>query len=183
MKQHGRIGVFLLPLIVFAGLVVLFIAGVNNSERRNELPSPLIGKTIPDFALPDLLATDTTVRSDDIRGRYTLINVWASWCFACRQEHDFLLSLAASGEVQVFGLNWRDTRPAATRWLNELGNPYGTIAFDGDGRTGIDFGVYGAPESFLVDPEGRIVAKHIGPLDAAIWANDMRPLLTAGSGS
>ncbi|MEL7537901.1 MAG: DsbE family thiol:disulfide interchange protein [Pseudomonadota bacterium] len=183
MSGSRRVGIFLLPLGVFAGLVVLFVAGVNNSETRSELPSPLIGKSMPAFELPSLLERDVTISSEAFRGEYLLVNVWASWCFACRQEHDFLLSLARRGEIRILGLNWRDTEPAAKNWLNELGDPYDVIVFDGEGRTGIDFGVYGAPESFLVDPNGQIVAKHIGPLDAALWQQNMQPFLTQRDGS
>ena len=183
MSALRRVGLFVLPLAVFAALVLLFGAGVSNSERRSELPSPLIGKSMPAFTLPTLRDTAEIVDSESFKGEYLLVNVWASWCFACRQEHDFLLSLAASEEIRILGLNWRDTRPAAKNWLNELGDPYDIIVFDGEGRAGIDFGVYGAPESFLVDPTGRIVAKHIGPLDAALWQETMRPLLAAGEGT
>ncbi|MEM8983910.1 MAG: DsbE family thiol:disulfide interchange protein [Pseudomonadota bacterium] len=172
-----RLIIAVLPLAVFAGLVTLFIAGVENSERRSELPSPLIGKSLPAFELPELRNPTTTINSDQLTGDYLLVNVWASWCFACRQEHDFLLSLAERDEIRIVGLNWRDTRPAALKWLGDLGDPYAEILFDGDGRAGIDFGVYGAPETFLIAPNGDIVAKHIGPLNEALWQDKLAPLI------
>lgn len=171
---------FALPLVVFVGLVATFVSSINNSDRIKELPSPLIGKSMPAFELPELLDTSQAVRSADLAGEYLLVNVWASWCFACRQEHDFLLSLADRGDIRIVGLNWRDTLPAARQWLRDLGNPYAVIPFDSEGRAGIDFGVYAAPESFLIDPSGQIVAKHIGPLSEALWAEKMQPFINKG---
>ncbi|MEM1261547.1 MAG: DsbE family thiol:disulfide interchange protein [Pseudomonadota bacterium] len=172
-----RLIIAVLPLALFAGLVALFIAGVENSDRRSELPSPLIGQSLPTFELPELRDPTRTISSAALTGDYVLVNVWASWCFACRQEHDFLLSLAAREEIRIVGLNWRDTRPAALKWLGDLGDPYAEIPFDGDGRAGIDFGVYGAPETFLIAPNGEIVAKHIGPLNEVLWQEKLAPLI------
>jgi cytochrome c biogenesis protein CcmG/thiol:disulfide interchange protein DsbE len=112
-----------------------------------------------------------------------LVNVWATWCGGCRQEHGFLMQLARSGAIPIYGINWRDNRPEALRWLEQLGDPYEFSAFDADGRVGIDWGVYGAPETFLVSPEGIVLHKHLGPLNAAIWQEDFVPLIEAGGPS
>jgi cytochrome c biogenesis protein CcmG/thiol:disulfide interchange protein DsbE len=108
-----------------------------------------------------------------------LLNVWATWCPGCRQEHDFLLQLAREAVLPIYGLNWRDNRPEATRWLEVLGNPYVASAFDEEGRVGIDWGVYGAPETFLIDANGIVVHKHIAPLTREIWERDFVPLISA----
>lgn len=166
---------FLLPMVLFAGLLVVFAVGLTKDPSR--LPSPLIGKTAPVFALPSVEEPARKITSDEFKGRYYLVNVWASWCFACRDEHDFLLDLAARKEIPIVGLNWRDPRPDALRWLGELGNPYSANAHDLDGRIGIEFGVYGAPETFLIDPVGNVLAKHVSPMTEDIWQKQFKPLM------
>ena len=166
---------FALPSIGLAVLLAVFAVGLQRDPTK--LPSPLLGSPLPQFDLPDLVREGERVRSGDLAGRYSLINVWASWCFACREEHDFLLSLSTGNVIPVYGLNWRDDRRRALKWLADLGDPYVASAFDADGRAGIDFGVYGAPETFLVNPGGRIVHKHIGPLTPEIWREDFLPLI------
>ena len=151
-----------LPLTIFPALVVLFYIGLSLNPR--EVPSPLIGKPAPDFELP-LLLQQGSVSEQDLKGRITLVNVWASWCFACRQEHEVVKYLASQG-VRIIGLNYKDERDDARQWLQRLGNPYQKIAVDIEGRSAIDWGVYGAPETFLVDEQGIIRHKVIGPLSS-----------------
>lgn len=149
-----------MPLIAFAVLVVLLAIGLTLNPRL--VPSPLIGKPAPEFELP-LLLKDGSFSNKDLIGHVTLVNVWASWCFACRQEHEAVKHLSRNG-VRIIGLNYKDEANDAKQWLAKLGNPYQSIAVDYDGRTGIDWGVYGAPETFLIDQQGIIRHKVIGPL-------------------
>jgi cytochrome c biogenesis protein CcmG/thiol:disulfide interchange protein DsbE len=164
---------FLIPIAVFALLLVLFMVGLGLDPEK--VPSPLIGKRAPAFEL-DTVAGEADISEKTFeRHRVSLFNVWASWCVACRQEHNFLMALARSGTIPIYGLNWRDERPAALRWLRDLGNPYTANAFDGDGRVGIDWGVYGAPETFLLDQEGRVIYKHVSPLTPQVWREEFEP--------
>ena len=149
-----------MPLIIFLALVVLFYIGLSLNPR--EVPSPLIDKPAPSFELP-LLLQEGSVTEQDFKGKVTLVNVWASWCFACRQEHEVVKYLASQG-IRVIGLNYKDKGEDAKQWLQRLGNPYQMIAVDIEGRSAIDWGVYGAPETFLVDEQGIIRHKVIGPL-------------------
>lgn len=149
-----------MPLIVFATLVVFLAIGLTLNPRL--VPSPLIGKAAPVFELP-LLLQQGSFSDKDLIGHVTLVNVWASWCFACRQEHEVVKQLSRNG-VRIIGLNYKDEAADAKAWLKKLGNPYQAIAVDYDGRTAIDWGVYGAPETFLVDQQGIIRHKVIGPL-------------------
>ena len=171
---------FLVPIVAFLILVVVLAIGLTKDPTV--LPSPLLEQPAPQFALPSLRDPQRMVGSADYAGQVALINVWATWCPGCRQEHDFLLELAAEGIVPIYGLNWRDNRADALRWLDALGDPYVASAFDRDGRVGIDWGVYGAPETFLVDPQGTVVYKHLGPLDEAIWQREFVARMTPPSG-
>ena len=171
---------YLLPLIVFAILIPVFIIGLGRNP--NELPSPFIGKPAPQFELPTLRDPARSIGTAGFVGETVLVNVWATWCVGCRQEHEFLLSLAESGAIPIYGINWRDTRNEAIRWLDQLGDPYVASADDGDGRVGIDWGVYGAPETFLVGADGTVLHKHLGPLSPPVWKRDFVPLI-AGSES
>jgi len=166
---------FLLPLFAFLLLVGMFVIGLTKDPSR--IPSPLLGNPAPEYALPSLQDPDVLVGSADFAGQVALVNIWATWCPGCRQEHGFLMELAAENAVPIFGLNWRDNRPDALQWLRNLGNPYETSAFDADGRVGIDWGAYGAPETFLVDKNGMVVHKHIAPLTREIWERDFVPLI------
>jgi cytochrome c biogenesis protein CcmG/thiol:disulfide interchange protein DsbE len=166
---------YLTPLIVVGLLIPIFVIGLGRNP--NELPSPFIGKPAPQFELPTLEDPSISVGTADFAGNFVLVNVWATWCVGCRQEHDFLLQLSRSGAIPIYGINWRDTRSDALRWLEQLGNPYVASADDGDGRVGIDWGVYGAPETFLVGPDGTVLHKHLGPLGWASWQQDFVPLL------
>lgn len=169
-----------IPLAVFA--VVAAFLGVGLTLKPREVPSPLIGKPAPAFALPDLHAAGVVVAPEGLRGQVWLLNVWASWCGSCRVEHPHLMSLARSGRIPVYGLNYKDRRDAGIEWLARHGNPYVASAFDADGRAAIDYGVYGAPETFLVDGRGVIRYKHIGPLTPEVIEGKLMPLARELSG-
>ena len=166
---------YLAPLAGFFALVALLGLGLRYDPHL--VPSPLIDKPAPAFALPQLHEPGVTLSNADLKGQVTLLNVWASWCVACRQEHPVLLKLAKSGSVPIYGLDYKDERSEALGWLDRLGNPYTRNAFDEDGRVGIDFGVYGVPETFVVDPQGVIRYKHIGPLTDEVLARKILPLV------
>ncbi len=173
---------YVVPIVLFLLLIALFVKGLDPERDLNELPSPFIGKPAPEFELPTLKDPAKTISSATYAGKTTLINVWATWCVGCRQEHDFLLALSESGVIPIYGINWRDTRPEALRWLEELGDPYIASADDRDGRVGIDWGVYGAPETFLIGAGGTVLHKHLGPLNLAIWERDFVPHLVSQQG-
>ncbi len=161
------------PAFLFVVLVLFFWAGL--SLKPSEIPSPLIGKPAPAFALPELRQPETTISNATLKGEVSLLNVWATWCVACRQEHEALLAIARSGEVSIYGLNYKDERDAAQSWLSRLGDPYVANAFDEFGKAAIDWGVYGAPETFLIDAEGVVRDKVIGPIDMRIWTEQLLP--------
>ncbi len=165
----------LVPLGIFAALVVLLWAGLYLNPR--EVPSPLIGKPAPEFMLPQLHDSTQQIGSRDLLGKVTLLNVWASWCAACREEHPLLVALARTGQVNIYGLNYKDARQDALRWLNELGNPYLVSAFDEQGNVGIDYGVYGVPETYVIDRAGIIRYKVIGPLTEQSLRTTVLPLI------
>ena len=166
-----------LPFIAFILLAILLAVGLTISDKKTEVPSPLIGKPIPEFELPLLGSENTKISKSDLLGEPFLLNVWASWCVACRIEHPLIDALAASGKVRVVGLNYRDERQDALQWLERIGNPYETILADVDGRVAIDFGVYAAPESFLIDSSGKILFKQIGVLTAETIEEEILPRL------
>ncbi len=170
---------FLLPLGAFMILVPIFVIGLTKDPR--ELPSPFLNEPAPSFTLPSLTDPEQNVSSDDYAGQYALVNVWATWCVGCREEHDFLMELSRSQGVPIYGINWRDVRGDALKWLQALGDPYVASGFDEDGRVGIDWGVYGAPETFLVSADGVVLHKHLGPLDATTWERDFVPKIGGGS--
>ncbi len=163
-----------LPLAAFV-LIAAFL-GVGLTLNPREVPSPLIDKPAPAFALPELHVSDRVMSPEGLRGRVWLLNVWASWCSSCRVEHPVLMDLARSNRIPVYGLNYKDGRDAALQWLRRHGDPYVASAFDADGRVGIDYGVYGAPETFLVDAQGVIRYKHIGPLTPEVIEGKLMPL-------
>lgn len=166
----------LLPLIIFFVLMGFLAQSLYESET--ELPSPLIGKPIPEFKLRNLI-TEEFVTNDQIIGNISLINVWATWCVGCEIEHEFLVELSQDRNVNlpIIGLNWKDDEQLAKLWLKQLGDPYMLVLKDPEGKTAIDFGVYGAPETFLIDSNGIIHFKHIGPLDREIYEQDILPLI------
>lgn len=166
---------FLIPLAIFLVLVGFLAVGLNLNPR--EVPSPLIGKPAPAFELTKLDAADQKLKRDDLLGKVWVLNVWASWCAPCREEHPLVMELARRKLAPVYGLNYKDTRPAGMAFLTQLGNPYEASLFDGDGRVGIDWGVYGVPETFVVDKQGTIRFKHIGPLTPEVLEKKITPLL------
>lgn len=173
---------YLVPVGVFAILIAFFYAGLGRDKET--LPSPLIGKPAPQFELPSVEDPAKTISSKDFAGQMYVLNVWGTWCVGCRQEHDVLLTIAQRGEVPIVGLNWKDELDLAQRWLRELGDPYVGSAFDADGRVAIDWGVYGAPETFLIDRNGNVIFKHITPMTMEVWERDFLPLIrqTQGAG-
>ncbi|WP_200388435.1 DsbE family thiol:disulfide interchange protein [Thiocapsa imhoffii] len=166
----------LIPLIIFLGMAALLFYGLQLDPRK--VPSPLIGKPAPMFELESLEEPGRLVSSDMLFGRVSLVNIWASWCPSCRQEHGELMVIARDHpDLQVIGFNWKDTRPEALRMLRQYGNPYVVSAYDPDNRYGLHWGVYGAPETFIVDGEGIIRYKHIGPVDQTVWETKIRPIV------
>lgn len=166
---------FLLPLAVFIVLVGFLLVGLNLNPRQ--VPSPLIGKPAPEFKLQQLHESEKTLTSKDNLGKVWLLNVWASWCVACREEHPLLVELANSGIVPVYGLNYKDERDDALRWLNQFGDPYSVSIVDPEGRTGIDYGVYGVPETYVIDKSGVIRYKQIGPVTVEALEKKILPLV------
>ena len=169
--------------MIFGLFFLVLKSGMNDileGKNVNELPSPFIGKPAPEFELPTLADPARSIGTRTFAGQPAVLNVWATWCVGCRQEHPFLMELSQSGTVPVYGLNWRDKAPEARRFIQELGDPYIDSAFDGDGRVGIDWGVYGAPETFLIGADGTVLEKHLGPLDRAIWEQKFVPHLVSG---
>lgn len=166
---------FLLPLLLFLALAVFLGLGLRLNPK--EVPSPLIDKLAPDFALPVLADPARTLRRQDMLGRVWMLNVWASWCTACRQEHPLLVDFSRQQQVQIYGLNYKDDRLSALAWLEDGGNPYTDSLFDEAGRVGIDFGVYGVPETFIIDKAGVIRFKHIGPITPEVLHQKIEPLL------
>ena len=166
---------FLLPLVAFIVLVAFLLIGLNLNPRQ--VPSPLIGKPAPEFQLEQLHESEKTLTSKDNLGKVWLLNVWASWCVSCREEHPLLVELAKSGIVPVYGLNYKDERGAALGWLERFGNPYVASLADTDGVVGIDYGVYGVPETFVIDKAGVIRRKFIGPVTPDAIRNEIVPLV------
>lgn len=166
---------YLLPLGIFIAIVVLLAVGLTLNPRH--VPSPLIDKPAPAFTLPQLQQPEQMLSPADMLGKVWLLNVWASWCTACRVEHPLINELANSGEVAIIGLNYKDSPEDAIQWLKQLGNPYNASAVDEDGRAGIDWGVYGVPETFVVDKQGIIRYKHIGPVEKKDLEEKILPLV------
>jgi cytochrome c biogenesis protein CcmG, thiol:disulfide interchange protein DsbE len=168
-----------MPLLVVAALGVLLAAGVwmSRNPNREALPSPLIGKQAPAFKLPVLHEAGRLFGTDDLRGAPYLLNVWGSWCPACRDEHPVLTRFAETKRLRVVGFNWKDEHADALRWLEEFGNPYWLVVTDFEGRSAIDWGIYGAPETFLVDAKGIVRWKFVGPLTDQIVADELLPKL------
>lgn len=166
---------YLIPVTVLAVLAAFFARGLWLDPTY--IPSPLVGKPAPEFDLPALADPEASVGTDDLEGKVALLNVWATWCVGCREEHEFLYELSQQGTVPIYGLNWRDEREAALEWLDRLGDPYVASAYDHNGQVAVDWGVYGAPETFLLDRDGTVLHKHVGPLTARLWRNDFLPII------
>ena len=172
---------YLLPLLVFVVMVGFLAVGLQLKPR--EVPSPLINKAAPAFNLPLLAAPDKTLSAQDLRGQVWILNVWASWCVACRVEHPLLVEFAKTTTVPIYGLNYKDKRDDAQRWLANFGDPYKQSLSDTEGLVGIDFGVYGVPETFVVDKQGVIRYKQIGPVTPEALRDTILPLVKKLSAS
>jgi cytochrome c biogenesis protein CcmG, thiol:disulfide interchange protein DsbE len=171
---------FLLPVLIFVGVGIGLAVGLTRDPST--LPSPLIDKPVPTFELPSLAGrAGPGFSSADLEGRVSLVNVFASWCVPCRVEHPLLMALAEDG-VAIYGIDYKDPADKAAGWLAELGDPYRAIGADQDGRVAIDWGVYGVPETFVVDREGRIRHRHVGPLQPRDIEETIRPLLAELAG-
>jgi len=166
---------FLVPLAVFIVMVAFLAVGLGLNPR--EVPSPLINKPAPAFVLPQLHQPDKTFSQQDMKGKVWLLNVWASWCVSCREEHPVLMDLAKSNAVPIYGLNYKDKPEDALAWLRQFGDPYALSIIDRDGRVGIDYGVYGVPETFVIDKQGAIRYKQIGPVTPAALKDKILPLV------
>jgi cytochrome c biogenesis protein CcmG/thiol:disulfide interchange protein DsbE len=166
---------YLIPLGVFVVLAAFLAVGLKLDPKQ--VPSPLIGKPVPTFSLPRLKDPALMFDQAELNGKVSLVNIWATWCVSCRAEHEVLMALARTDRVPIYGLNYKDDRKSALRWLEQLGDPYVANAFDADGRVGIDWGVYGAPETFVIDSDGLIQYKHIGPLTLEIVEERILPMV------
>jgi len=167
---------FLIPLLLFIVLVGFLAVGLNRDPH--EVPSPLINKPAPAFEIAQLAQANKTFSPASMKGQVWILNVWASWCVACREEHPVLVELGKSGQVPLIGLDYKDKREDALAMLERQGNPYVLSAFDANGRVGIDYGVYGVPETYVIDQAGVIRFKHIGPITPQILNQKIYPLLT-----
>ena len=166
---------YLWPLAIFLVLCAFLAVGLTLKPR--EIPSPLIDKPAPAFSLPTLDAPEQRISAQDLRGKVWILNVWASWCVACQYEHPLLVEFSRAGLVPIYGLNYKDKRDAAQAWLGKWGNPYARSLSDTDGLVGIDFGVYGVPETFVIDKEGVIRFKQIGPVTPEVLRDTIVPLV------
>lgn len=164
---------FLIPFILFVVLVIFFFVGLRLDPH--EIPSPLINKPAPAFKLPQLHDPNKLFSVDDMRGKVWVFNVWASWCVSCREEHPLWVAFARTNSLPIVGLNYKDQRPAALDWLQQLGNPYILSVMDTEGRVGIDYGVYGVPETYVIDKQGVIRMKHIGPITPQVLQEKILP--------
>ncbi len=167
---------YLIPLVLF--IILAIFLGIGLTRDPKLVPSPLIGKPAPAFNLPRLHKPDEKFSSQMLKGKVSMLNVWASWCAACRVEHPFLMYLAGRDAVTIYGLNYKDERNDAKRWLVQYGgNPYTSIGYDHDGRVGMDWGVYGVPETFVIDKQGIIRYKHVGAVTEDVWQKTLLPLI------
>lgn len=171
---------FAIPVLLLVALLAVLVVGLRRDPSY--VPSPLVGRPAPEFSLPKLDDPTGRLSKADLQGDVALVNVWATWCGGCRQEHPFLMTLARQGDVRIYGLNWKDDPALARQWLEDLGNPYQSVGVDQDGRAAIDWGVYGAPETFLLDAGGNVLFKHIAPLTPEVWANEFMPRIAASRG-
>lgn len=171
----GRLKLFI-PLIIFIVLTILFGVGLNLDP--NHMPSALIDKPVPSFSLTTVNDDSKVITQDEFKGKVSLLNVWATWCVSCRVEHPYLVKLANQG-IPIYGLNYKDDVPEAQKWLTRLKDPYVLSVVDADGRLGLDLGVFGAPETYVVDKEGVIRYRHVGVIDDNVWKNTLNPIVEA----
>ena len=166
---------FVIPLVLFLGLAIFFAVGLTRDPR--EIPSPFIGKAAPAFKLEQLADEKLAFTPDEMKGKVWLLNVWASWCVACRVEHPLLVEMSKQKLVPIVGLNYKDKRDEGLQWLRRYGDPYGLSAYDAEGKVGIDYGVYGVPETFVIDKQGVIRYKQIGPITPEALEQKILPLI------
>ena len=166
---------FIVPLVVFLGLAAFLAVGLTRDPR--EIPSPFIGKAAPGFKLEQLADEKLAFTPDEMKGKVWLLNVWASWCVACRVEHPLLVQMSKQKTVPIVGLNYKDKRDEGLQWLRKHGDPYSLSAYDVEGKVGIDYGVYGVPETFVIDKQGVIRYKQIGPITPEALEKKIMPLV------
>ena len=166
---------FLAPLAVFAAIAVLLAVGLTLNPR--EIPSPLIGKPVPQFELPPVRGRTLGLQTSNLKGEVSIVNVFASWCVSCKEEHPVFMQMQRERLVPIHGLNYKDQPEDAQKWLDDMGDPYTRTGADIDGRVAIEWGVYGVPETFLIDREGRIAYKHIGPVTPKLLDETLRPMI------
>ena len=181
LEPRRRFSVLVVPVIIFVAMAVMFMFALQSGDP-SKLPSALIGKPVPQFELPALAGLDGIPgfnSSDLSNGGVKIVNFWASWCGPCREEHPMLEALKRDGDAKMFGINYKDPAPGGKRFLNKYGNPFEVVGVDATGRVAIDWGVYGMPETFVVDARARIVYKHVGPTTAKDLVEKIRPAITA----
>jgi cytochrome c biogenesis protein CcmG, thiol:disulfide interchange protein DsbE len=171
---------FLIPAALFLALAGVLYVGVVHSPNKSTMQSALLGKTVPDFSLPILGAPGMNLTNTQLAGRPWVLNVWGTWCAACRDEHPVLLDIAKQNVLPLVGMDWKDEDDAALDWLKQLGNPYSVVVADRDGRTAINFGVYGAPETFFIDADGRVQYRHVGAMTPEVWEREFLSRLPRG---
>ncbi|WP_196137649.1 DsbE family thiol:disulfide interchange protein [Aliikangiella sp. G2MR2-5] len=175
--MNNKTFVFLIPFLFFVAMAILLWTGLGKDPTK--LDSQLIGKAIPVFSRSTLQDESVTITNDDIKGP-ALINVFASWCPSCYNEHPYLMTLSKSKEIKIYGLNYKDERSKGLKFINDLGNPYYQIIFDNSGRLGIDMGVYGAPETFLINDKNEIIYRHVGIVNQQVWEEILKPKIYPG---
>ncbi|MCW8965374.1 MAG: DsbE family thiol:disulfide interchange protein [Candidatus Pacearchaeota archaeon] len=174
-KKPRNVITWLIPLLIF--IIISVFLGIGLTRDPRYVPSPLIDKPVPVFNFPAVQGRELGLSDKDLHGEVSLVNVFASWCVACREEHPFLMNLSRVGEIPIHGLNYKDEPPDAAAWLDQFGDPYTRTGADIDGRVGIDWGVYGVPETFVISKDGRIAHKHIGPITQQKWDETIQPII------
>lgn len=177
MHLNKRVLISLIPFIVFTGIAVIFWFGLRQDPAL--MPSALLNKPLPTFEYPSLDNEDIKLNNKEFIGKISLLNVWATWCPNCLLEHEMMTKIANSNLVKVYGLNYKDSQQDAKAWLMQHGNPYTNIIFDPEGKLGIDLGVYGAPETFLIDAKGIIRHKYVGPMTMEVWQQEFVPVIAS----
>ena len=172
---------FLIPAAIFLALAGVLYVGVVHSPNKSTMQSALLGKTVPAFSLPILGNPGMNLTNTQLAGRPWVLNVWGTWCAACRDEHPVLLDIAKQNALPLVGLDWKDEDEAALDWLKQLGNPYSVVVADRDGRTAINFGVYGAPETFFIDADGRVQYRHVGAMTHEVWQREFLSRMPRGA--
>ncbi|MCG8325434.1 MAG: DsbE family thiol:disulfide interchange protein [Thiotrichales bacterium] len=174
-SEKKGLGIYLLPLGIFAGLVILFSFGLGLNPRL--IPSPLIDQPAPVFSLPKLYKPDELFQQTNLQGEVSLFNIWATWCPSCKQEHPVLMKIAETGSVPIYGLYYKDDPAAGREWLKTHGDPYQANAVDRNGKVGIEWGAYGTPETFVIDQQGIVRYKHVGPISWQDWQDVLLPVI------